>query len=140
MSPPPSRRIWPMDLVTRVAELAAEGRYDYEIADEVGLTTAQVAGIRARHQIPAGRPRGRRPARPKPMEIPPDATANARWCLMLAEANATTWHAMRRAVCKVLKISAHVIDETMIAAAQQDPRTADELASAYLLALEVKPC
>lgn len=130
----------------KVAELAGQGKFDGEIADELGLTKAQVQGIRARHHIGAANGPGRGPVRvpvraPLPLlDLPSGSPANARWCALLAAADERAWLGMRRAVCKALRVPSRISDETMIVAAQQDPRTPDELADAYLLALGEVPC
>lgn len=126
---------FPPGVVARVAELAAAKWGDREIGAEVGLTKAQVAGLRARHLISAGRPRGAQPSHrrrdPAPMV---DGTPYERWCALLAGADEPTWRAMRRTVCRVLRLSPDVGDEALIVAAQRDPRTAEELANAFMLA------
>lgn len=128
----------------KVAELAGQGRFDAEIADELGLTKAQVQGIRARHHIGAAHRPGRGPVqvpvRPPWPDLPSGSLANARWCALLATADGRMRLEMRRAVCKALRVPSSVSDETMIVAAQQDPRTPDELADAYLLAWGATTC
>lgn len=136
------------ELAPRVAELAARGFFDREIAAELGLSKHQVAGVRSKHKIPAGQPQGHPPSsRQPPREVvppepprrrvvfvppPTDAPPNVRWCAMLDAADDTMWRAMRTAVCKVLGVSHGVGDESLLVAVQHDQRTADQLAEAYL--------
>jgi hypothetical protein len=139
--PVPRPRAWGLLFVQRIAELAGQGLGDREIAEEMQLTKAQVFGIRTRYQIPAGRQRGCGPvvAGPAGPLVPSDVAPNVRWCALLAAADGRVWSGMRRAVCQALQLSTGVSDETMIVAAQQDPRSPDELADAYLLALGGHP-
>lgn len=126
----------------QVRDLNARGWRDGKISEELGISVKQVEGIRRRHGIESlgrGRPSkaanamlDHAPAAARPV-ADPDASANARWCAMLAKADEVTWTLMRNAVCKVLKVDPRIGDEGLLVAAQHDRRSAEELANAYLL-------
>lgn len=62
----------------------------------------------------------------------PADSAQGRWCALVTGAEPVRYVVMRAAMCAVLRRSVLVADDTIALAAQLDPRTAEQLAAAYL--------
>lgn len=132
----------------RVRELAEKGMSDPEIGRELGLTKKQVERVRRANDIDAGgKPGGQRgprwvddnpPLCDRPRSVADPESAQGRWVAMLNDASPWEWFAMREVVCNVLGVGDRISDVGLIAAAQRDPRTAEELAGTYLLRYQAR--